>query len=341
MISVVVPTLNEEAVLAETLRCARQPGIHEIIVVDGGSVDATPAIAARHADVVHSAPRGRAAQMNAGAAHPCGEIQLFLHSDTLVPHGFARAVIAACREPGVIGGRFDVNLEPASPLIRLTGALMNRRSRLTAISSGDQAIFIRREVFEHLGGYADIPLMEDIELSRRMKRAGRIACLHERVTTSARRWQTNGVVRTILLMWTLRVLYFFGVPQDAVGARCSCTRRVDRRVSPPPVHSCRRAARERGVDFTDARQQIDGAEAVADRPGTLMQPTSSTAARRPSGTLRRRRGHARRHRCAGLSLSQVIDAVRRGRVAARRASPAALGLAVGLEPSAHPPAALT
>ncbi len=212
MISVIVPTLNEEAVLAETLRCARQPGVHEIIVADGGSTDTTCAIAAGSADIVRSAPRGRAAQMNAGAAHARGEILLFLHADTLVPDGFARAVIAACREPGVIGGRFDVNLEPASPLIRLTGALMNRRSRLTGISTGDQAMFIRRDVFERLGGYANLPLMEDVELSHRMKRAGRIACLRQRVTTSARRWQKDGVVRTILLMWSLRTLYFFGVP---------------------------------------------------------------------------------------------------------------------------------
>jgi rSAM/selenodomain-associated transferase 2 len=149
--------------------------------------------------------------MNAGAARASGEILLFLHADTLVPHGFARAALAACAQPDVIGGRFNVHLEPSSPLLRLTGELINLRSRLSRIATGDQAIFVRRDVFERLGGYADIPLMEDVDLSRRMKRAGRLACLRQRVTTSARRWQQHGVVRTILLMWTLRALYFFGV----------------------------------------------------------------------------------------------------------------------------------
>ncbi len=210
-VSVVIPTLNEEDALPATLERARQPGVQEVIVVDGGSGDATPAIAARHADAVLTARRSRAAQMNAGAAHARGDVLLFLHADTLVPEGFAQAVRAACNEPGVIGGRFDVDVQPSTPLLRLTAALINRRSRLTRISTGDQAIFIRREVFDQLGGYADIPLMEDVDLSRRMKRTGRIACLRQRVTTSARRWQKDGVLRTILLMWSLRALYFCGV----------------------------------------------------------------------------------------------------------------------------------
>lgn len=210
-VSVIVPTLNEERILAATLTRARQPGVHEIIVVDGGSVDATRAVAEPLADLVLSAPQGRAAQMNAGAAAARGDVLLFLHADTRVPEGYTVAVAAACAQPGIIGGRFDVNLQPATWLLRLTGQLMNWRSRLSRIATGDQAIFIRREVFEQLGGYASIPLMEDIELSRRMKRAGRIACLRQRVTTSARRWQKHGVVRTILLMWSLRLLYFFGV----------------------------------------------------------------------------------------------------------------------------------
>ena len=211
MVSVIVPTLNEERVIAATLQRARQPGVHEIIVVDCGSTDTTRAVAQPMADCVLSAPRGRAAQMNAGAARARGDILLFLHADTLVPEGFAHAVTGACVRAGVIGGRFDVTLEPSTLLLRLTGELMNWRSRLTRIATGDQAIFIRRDVFERLGGYSDIPLMEDIDLSRRMKRAGTIACLRARVTTSARRWRKNGVVRTILLMWSLRVLYFFGV----------------------------------------------------------------------------------------------------------------------------------
>lgn len=210
-VSVVIPTLDEESTLAATLRCVRQPGVHEIIVADGGSLDRTRSIATELADVVLSAPRGRAAQMNAGAARARGEILLFLHADTLVPHGFADAVLSACAPPDVVGGRFDVQLAPSTPLLWLTGELINWRSRLSRIATGDQAIFIRREAFSRLGGYAEIPLMEDIELTRRMKRVGRIACLRQRVTTSSRRWQHDGIVRTIVLMWTLRALYFLGV----------------------------------------------------------------------------------------------------------------------------------
>ncbi|MFI5367340.1 MAG: TIGR04283 family arsenosugar biosynthesis glycosyltransferase [Candidatus Binatia bacterium] len=217
MISVIVPTLNEESVLAATLQRARQPGVHEIIVVDGGSTDTTRAIAVALADQVCSAPRGRAVQMNTGAARATGDILLFLHADTWLPENFAQLVSTACAAPAVVGGRFDVTLEPSSPLLWLTGELINLRSRLSRIATGDQAIFIRRAVFETLGGYADMPLMEDLELSRRMKHAGGIACLRDRVTTSARRWQKDGVVRTILLMWTLRALYACGVSPERLA----------------------------------------------------------------------------------------------------------------------------
>ena len=223
-VSVIIPTLNEEAVLSATLRRVRQPGVREIIVADGGSTDTTRAIAAELADRVLSAPRGRAVQMNAGAAHASGDVLLFLHADTLVPDGFANSILGACREPAVVAGRFDVRLESSSRLVWLTGELINRRSRLTRVATGDQAIFVRREVFERLGGYAPLPLMEDIELSRRLKRVGRIACLRERVITSARRWQQNGVVRTILLMWTLRVLYYIGVSPQRLQRMYANTR---------------------------------------------------------------------------------------------------------------------
>lgn len=210
-VSVIIPTLNEEAHLGEALRCARRAGAHEIIVVDGGSTDCTRALARACAEVVVSAPCGRAAQMNAGAARASGDILLFLHADTLLPGDGLEVVRRACRSPNVVGGRFDVELVPTTPLLRLTAVLINWRSRISRIATGDQAIFVRREIFERLGGYAEIPLMEDVELSRRLKGSGRVACLRQRVTTSARRWQTHGVIKTILLMWTLRALYWLGV----------------------------------------------------------------------------------------------------------------------------------
>lgn len=209
-VSVIVPALNEASVLAETLQHARQPGVREIIVVDGGSSDATVEVARPLADVVISSACGRALQMNEGARRAGGDILLFLHADTHVPRGFAAAAIEACSRPAVVGGRFDVELQPSSWLLWITGELINRRSRLTRVATGDQAIFVRRDVFEALGGYPEIPLMEDLDLSRRMKRTGEVVCLRDRVTTSSRRWQANGVIRTILLMWTLRGLYYAG-----------------------------------------------------------------------------------------------------------------------------------
>jgi rSAM/selenodomain-associated transferase 2 len=210
-LSVIVPALNEEAVIAETLRCARQPGVGELIVVDGGSSDGTAAVAGEIADLVIRSERGRAVQMNAGAARASGEVLLFLHADTLLPPGYAGEVVGACARPEVVGGRFDVELQPSSLLLRITGELINRRSRVTRVATGDQAMFVRRDVFDALGGFAPLPLMEDLDLSRRLKRAGEIACLRSRVRTSARRWQKDGTVRTILLMWTLRLLYYGGV----------------------------------------------------------------------------------------------------------------------------------
>lgn len=210
-VSVIVPVLDEEGVLAATLLRARQEGVSEILVVDGGSRDSTTAVAARHADRVLTGAVGRARQMNLGAAHANGDILLFLHADTLVPDGFALAAGAACLEHGAVGGRFDVRLEPSSPLLWLTGELINLRSRLSRMSTGDQAMFVRRDVFERLGGFADIPLMEDLELSLRLKRSGPVACLRQRVATSSRRWRRHGIGRTILTMWSLRFLYFLGV----------------------------------------------------------------------------------------------------------------------------------
>lgn len=210
-ISVIIPTLNEEPSIAATVEAARRARDCEIILVDGGSTDRTVELVCENVDRVVSAPCGRAAQMNAGAGAAGGDVLLFLHADTILPAGYDDAIAVKMRDPGVVGGRFDLTLSPSSPLLWLTGELINLRSRLSKIATGDQAIFVRRSVFEDLGGYEEIPLMEDIALTRALKHRGRVACLRQRVVTSSRRWQRHGVVRTIALMWTLRALYFFGV----------------------------------------------------------------------------------------------------------------------------------
>ena len=218
-ISVIIPTLNEHSVLAKTLTHTASLGCDEIIVVDGGSTDHTvPTTRAFCTDVPRvrliTAPRGRARQMNEGAKASRGDVLLFLHADTQLPQDPGRLIESAFADPAVVGGRFDVRFASSSLWSRIISAFMNRRSRLTGISTGDQALFVRRQVFEQLGGFADIPLMEDIDFSRRLKQAGRIATLRETVTTSFRRWETQGPLRTILLMWTLRFLYWAGVSPD-------------------------------------------------------------------------------------------------------------------------------
>jgi rSAM/selenodomain-associated transferase 2 len=211
LISVIIPTLNEEASIAATIDAARGAAACEIIVADGGSTDRTVALARDRVERVIEVPRGRALQMNAGAAAARGEVLLFVHADTILPAGYDAAISTQMADPAVVGGRFDVTLVPSSPLLWLTGELINLRSRLSKIATGDQAIFVRRTVFEAIGGYEEIPLMEDIAFTRALKRQGKIACLRQRVVTSSRRWQQDGIVRTIALMWTLRALYFFGV----------------------------------------------------------------------------------------------------------------------------------
>ena len=183
-----------------------------MILVDGGSDDATIQVAARFSAVrLLASPRGRARQMNAGARAARGDILLFLHADTRLPEGGLGAVSAALDDARVVGGRFDVRFDSPRPVLRMIAFFMNLRSRASGISTGDQAIFVRREVFETMGGYPDMPLMEDIELSRRLKRRGRLAALPSRVTTSARKWEREGALRTMALMWALRFLYMVGV----------------------------------------------------------------------------------------------------------------------------------
>jgi len=217
-LSIVVPVLDEAAGIVtglDALAALRTRG-HEVIVVDGGSLDQTVARCSGRADQVIEAPRGRARQMNAGAARAHGSVLLFLHADTTLP-AEADTAIAQAVAGGALWGRFDVTIEGRSPMFPVIAAMMNRRSRWSGIATGDQAMFVERALFERIGGFKDQPLMEDIELSRRLRRIGRPACLHERVRTSGRRWEQNGVWRTILLMWRLRWRYWRGTPPELLA----------------------------------------------------------------------------------------------------------------------------
>lgn len=211
-LGIVLPTLNEQAWIESALaplQALRSAG-HRLVVVDGMSTDATAERARPLADLVIDSPRGRARQMNRGAQACEGEILWFLHADTWVPPGAADAILDALTDPRRVWGRFDVHLSGHAPLLRVVAALMNLRSRVSGIATGDQGIFLRREAFESVGGYPDIPLMEDIALSRALLGIGRPTCIGPRLVTSSRRWERHGIARTILLMWRLRLAYALG-----------------------------------------------------------------------------------------------------------------------------------
>jgi rSAM/selenodomain-associated transferase 2 len=215
-VSVVVPTLNEAAGIQACLAALaplRERG-HEVIVADGGSTDGSARLAAPLADRVLEAPRGRAAQMNAGAGVAKGDALLFLHADTFLPPQADRFVLEALATHA--WGRFDVTIDSEDPRLAVIAYFMNRRSRLSGIATGDQAIFVRRNAFQ---GFPPIALMEDVAFSRAMKRASPPACLAARVRTSARRWEKRGVARTVLLMWRLRFAYWRGSDPDELARR--------------------------------------------------------------------------------------------------------------------------
>lgn len=220
MISVVVPVRNEAAIaadLAERLRRLAASGC-EVIIVDGGSEDGTGDIFRAAGFGVLLSVAGRAAQMNAGAWGAKGDVLLFLHADTELPAGAVEAVMAACTNTRPGWGRFDVRIAGASRWLPTVAFMINWRSRLSGIATGDQAIFVERLAFERLGGFPNQPLMEDVELSRRLLRTrGRPVCLRKQVTTSGRRWDQHGVWRTIVLMWRLRWAYWRGVPADRLA----------------------------------------------------------------------------------------------------------------------------
>ncbi len=216
-ISIIIPVRNEAAGIQQCLhglKTLRQHG-HEVIVVDGGSKDDTLLLAKPLADQVLSSPAGRAKQMNAGAGIACGDILLFLHADTALPEQAEALVCHALNS--TCWGRFDVRLSGQHPCFSIIEAMMNLRSRLTGIATGDQCLFVRREVFEQQGGYAQLALMEDIEMSRRLKKLARPACLSARVETSSRRWEQHGILRTVALMWLLRLGFFLGIPSQRLA----------------------------------------------------------------------------------------------------------------------------
>ena len=220
-LSIIIPCLNEAAgivYMLESLQSLRARGA-EVIVADGGSSDDTAVLAAPLADRVVHAPRGRAAQMNAGAAFARAEILLFLHADCVLPPDAEQLIVMGLTGGAHQWGRFDIALDGVHPLLRIVACTMNLRSRLTGIATGDQGIFITRTLFARLGGFPALPLMEDIALSRLVKRTGAPLCLRERIVTSARRWERHGVLRTIVLMWQLRLAYFLGADPARLALR--------------------------------------------------------------------------------------------------------------------------
>jgi len=211
-LSIIIPCLNESEVIGgflESLQSLRQSG-HEIILVDGGSHDATVQIAEPLVDRLLNSPPSRSGQMNAGAAAATGTILWFLHADTELPIGASNAVVSGI-VLGSIWGRFDIRFSGQHPLLQMVAFMMNLRSRITGIATGDQGIFVRRDAFGDVDGFPGIPLMEDIALSKRLKRVSKPLCLRLKIVTSSRRWEAYGILRTILLMWILRFMFAFGV----------------------------------------------------------------------------------------------------------------------------------
>lgn len=216
MISVVIPALNESCSIQSlliSLKPLRDQG-HEIIVVDGGSNDATAELARKDADLVITASPGRARQMNAGASHAHGGWFWFVHADSDIEPLIIEQLVAAV-DRGCSWGWFEVTLRPSSPLLVVVAGLMNMRARITRISTGDMGLFVERALFERAGGFENIPLMEDIRLTRTLKSLDRNSCVCAgRMVTSSRRWTRNGTARTILLMWYLRFLHWIGVAPE-------------------------------------------------------------------------------------------------------------------------------
>ncbi len=218
-VSIIIPALNEASSLHALLAAlVTHNDVTEVIVADGGSSDETTSIAVDSGAQLVEGVRGRARQMNAGAAVATGDILLFLHADTQLP-GDGIALIKKAIANGSVWGRFDLRLSGHHWLLRIVERLINWRSCLSGIATGDQGIFLRRETFDSLRGYAEIPLMEDVELSRRLKQLARPHCIHQPLITSSRRWEHYGIVRTIVLMWQMRLAYFLGASPESLALR--------------------------------------------------------------------------------------------------------------------------
>ena len=210
-VSIIIPALNEERSIAATVTAVKALQPYELIVVDGGSTDDTCKTCQRLGVTALLSPPGRGTQMNHGARQATGDVLLFLHADTRLPGSALEDIIGALRKPHCIGGRFDVELDGAHWMFRVIGAMINLRSRISKVATGDQAIFVRRDIFAELGGYPNMALMEDVAFSRALKRRGPVVCLGSRVVTSARRWEAEGIWRTMVKMWTVKLLYFLGI----------------------------------------------------------------------------------------------------------------------------------
>ncbi|MDQ6982476.1 MAG: TIGR04283 family arsenosugar biosynthesis glycosyltransferase [Mariprofundus sp.] len=223
-IAIIVPVFNEATVLPELIGRMQSVDTDTLIVVDGGSRDDSHRLLENSGIRWCQSEPGRAAQMNAGAEESTNDILLFIHADTIINSSNISAMCEAMEDGSYAGGRFDLCLSGNAVAFRIIEWLINVRSRLTGISTGDQCQFVRRSVFEQMGGFPDQPLMEDVEFSKRLKRHGRVACLREKVITSSRRWEQLGIVATIWLMWKLRFLYWFGVSPEKLAQMYRQTR---------------------------------------------------------------------------------------------------------------------
>lgn len=220
-LSIIIPALNEAENLLLTLESISQLKKldNEIILVDGGSSDSTLEIARPYVDKIINSEMGRARQMNLGANYASGDILWFLHADSIIPANADFLICNALSKPANLWGRFDIRLSGSKWIFRIIERLINLRSRLTSIATGDQGIFVLRNQFVRLNGFSDIPLMEDIDFSKRIKKFSHASCLNEKIMTSSRRWESKGILKTVLLMWYLRFAYFMGTSADKLARR--------------------------------------------------------------------------------------------------------------------------